>query len=110
MTTRAARKAPVCRHENLARVFRAIGDQTRLQILYTLLERPICVGDLAVRLEMEVANLSYHLKVLRDASVVRVRAEGQRRLYSLSGRTRLGVAYLRPCDGCEIRLPLVDGV
>jgi hypothetical protein len=94
MTTRAARKAPVCRHENLARVFRAIGDQTRLQILYTLLERPICVGDLAVRLEMEVANLSYHLKVL----------------YSLSGRTRLGVAYLRPCDGCEIRLPLVDGV
>lgn len=106
MAARIVQPVPVCRHERLARVFRAIGDETRLRIMQTLVDSPACVGDLAGRLEMEIANLSYHLKVLREAAVVRVRADGQRRLYSLAGRSRLGVTYLRPCDGCEIRLPL----
>lgn len=92
--------------ERVARMFRAVGDRTRLGIMCALVGRPASVGELAEHLRMEVANLSYHLKILREAGVVRVRAVGQRRVYALAGRTRLGVLYLRPEDGCEVRLPL----
>ena len=41
-------------------------------------------GEIAEQFEMSRPAVSQHLKVLRDANIVRVRAEAQRRIYSLS--------------------------
>lgn len=93
--------------DTMAQIFKAIGDVKRLEVMQLLVGRPRSVGELAAELGLEVANLSYHLKVLRMAGIVRVRADGQRRVYQLAGRTRLGVLYLRPGNGLEVRLPLL---
>ena len=41
-------------------------------------------GEIAEQFEMSHPAVSQHLKVLRDAEIVTVRAEAQRRIYSLS--------------------------
>jgi DNA-binding transcriptional ArsR family regulator len=41
-------------------------------------------GDIAEQFEMSRPAVSQHLKVLRDADIVTVRADAQRRIYSLS--------------------------
>lgn len=66
-----------------AEAFEALADPMRRQIVEALRggERP--VNDVVAVLDIHQSGVSRHLKVLRDAGFVRVRAEGQRRLYSL---------------------------
>jgi DNA-binding transcriptional ArsR family regulator len=64
-------------------VFRAVADPTRRTILDRLARGEIPAGDLASGFDMTQAAVSQHLKVLRDAGLVGVRAEGRRRLYGL---------------------------
>src|SRR5437867_3961318 len=63
--------------------FGALADDTRLRIIDEIggAERP--VGDLARRLALTQPTISQHLKVLKDAGLVRVRPDAQRRLYSV---------------------------
>ncbi len=51
-----------------------------------LLERPRPVGELVEQLGLTQPGTSKHLRVLREAGLVRVRREGQRRLYVLDPR------------------------
>lgn len=95
--------------DRIALVFKALGDHKRLEILQFLMSSPRSVGELAELLRLEVANLSYHLKVLRSAGIVRARPAGQRRVYHLRGRTRLGTLYLKLDEGLQIKLPLETG-
>jgi len=64
--------------------FVAIADPTRRSIVMTLANGESSFGDLADRYEMSRPAVSQHLKVLRDAGIVRVRPDAQRRIYSLS--------------------------
>jgi DNA-binding transcriptional ArsR family regulator len=63
--------------------FQALSDPTRRRVLETLRhgEQPVngIVGELAIR----QSGVSRHLRILLNAGFVTVRAEGQRRLYSL---------------------------
>jgi DNA-binding transcriptional ArsR family regulator len=61
----------------------AIGDPTRRAIFELLAEGPAPVGELAARLPVSRPAVSQHLKVLKDAGLVRDRAAGTRRLYQL---------------------------
>ena len=63
--------------------FRALADPLRLQILETLRERELCVCDLCDRLQVNQSKLSFHLKTLRAAGLVRARQEGRWMYYSL---------------------------
>ena len=67
-------------------VFRAISEPTRRRILDLLArgERP--VGWLVDRFEVSQPGLSQHLRVLRDAGLVRVRRQGRHRMYSIDAR------------------------
>jgi DNA-binding transcriptional ArsR family regulator len=71
----------------VSRVFEALGEPVRRRILELLAggERP--AGSLVDALQAEVRisqpAVSQHLKVLRDAGLVRVRAEGTRRHYAI---------------------------
>lgn len=69
-------------------IFGVIADATRRDILQVLLQRhlnesEISVSDIVAQLEISQPTVSKHLKVLRDAELVRVREEGQHRYYSL---------------------------
>jgi DNA-binding transcriptional ArsR family regulator len=65
------------------RAAQALADPTRLRIVELLAEGERSAGELAAEFETSRPGVSRHLRVLREHGLVRVRGEGQRRLYSL---------------------------
>ncbi|MDQ7906182.1 metalloregulator ArsR/SmtB family transcription factor [Phytohabitans sp. ZYX-F-186] len=63
--------------------FDVLAEPTRRRILDLLLERPRPVGELVERLGLTQPGTSKHLRVLREAGLVRVRQDAQRRWYEL---------------------------
>src|SRR5688572_9008684 len=63
--------------------FAALAEPMRVAIVERLAERPMAVGELAKELPVSRPAVSQHLKVLKEAALVRDRAEGTRRIYSL---------------------------
>lgn len=61
----------------------AIGDPGRRVILDSLREQDLTAGEIAELLPVARPGVSRHLRVLREAGLVDVHAEGQRRIYSL---------------------------
>ena len=61
----------------------ALADPHRRAVLELLLERPRSVGELVERLELTQPSTSKHLRVLRDAGLVTVRQDRQRRVYAV---------------------------
>jgi DNA-binding transcriptional ArsR family regulator len=77
--------------------FDVLAEPTRRRILDLLLERPRLVGDLTEQLGLSQPGTSKHLRVLRDAGLVQVRPEAQRRWYELRpGPLREIDAWLAP--------------
>lgn len=64
-----------------ARRFAALGDPTRLRVYRLLVERPRAVGEVAALLPVSRPAVSQHLRVLHDAGLVDLQAEGTRHLY-----------------------------
>ena len=62
---------------------RALADQSRRTMLDTLAGGPATAGELAALLPIARPGVSRHLRVLREAGLVEVRQEAQRRVYSL---------------------------
>jgi ArsR family transcriptional regulator len=69
----------------LARAFQALSDETRLQIVELLSTGEHCVCDLQEALGAYQSRLSFHLKRLKDAGLVRDRKEGRWVYYALDG-------------------------
>lgn len=63
--------------------FAALAEPMRVAIVERLAERPMAVGELAAGLPVSRPAVSQHLKVLKDAKLVRDQADGTRRIYSL---------------------------
>jgi DNA-binding transcriptional ArsR family regulator len=64
----------------------ALADPTRRAILALLADGEVAAGDLAAHFPVSRPAVSRHLRVLREAGLVGVRVEGQRRLYALDPR------------------------
>ncbi len=64
----------------------ALADPTRRQLLALLRDGEVAAGELAVRFPVSRPAISRHLRVLREAGLVRSRVEGRRRLYALDPR------------------------
>jgi DNA-binding transcriptional ArsR family regulator len=62
---------------------KALADDSRRTMLETLAEGPATAGELASLLPIARPGVSRHLRVLREAGLVEVRQEAQRRVYSL---------------------------
>ena len=77
---------------NQSRQFDALGDATRRLLIERLRHRPMPVVDLADGLPISRPAVSQHLRILKDAQLVRVKAVGTRRYYELDIR---GLASLR---------------
>ena len=63
--------------------FAALGDPTRRKIVEMLAARELPAGEIARRFDMTAPAVSQHLKLLRDAGLVNVRRDAQRRIYAL---------------------------
>jgi ArsR family transcriptional regulator, arsenate/arsenite/antimonite-responsive transcriptional repressor len=61
----------------LAGIFQALSDETRLRILKLLENGELCVCDIFSALEMVQPKVSFHLAVLRDAGLITDRKEGR---------------------------------
>jgi DNA-binding transcriptional ArsR family regulator len=64
----------------------ALADPHRRATLELLLERPRPVGELVERLGLSQPGTSKHLRVLREAGLVRVERDAQRRVYAIDPR------------------------
>jgi len=62
--------------EELLSILKALGDENRLNIVMLLLRHDFCVGALSKRLDISEAAVSQHLKVLRQAGIVRGEKRG----------------------------------
>lgn len=67
----------------LAETFQALGDSSRIQIVWLLTGGELCVGDIAEALEMSQPAVSHHLRTLRNLKLVRVRRDGRTSYYAL---------------------------
>ncbi|MDR3615487.1 MAG: metalloregulator ArsR/SmtB family transcription factor [Candidatus Obscuribacterales bacterium] len=65
-------------------IFVALADPTRRKILKMLSRRQMSAGDIADQFEMTQSAVSQHLKTLRDANLVSMQVDAQRRLYSFN--------------------------
>ncbi|BCJ40433.1 transcriptional regulator [Actinoplanes ianthinogenes] len=78
-------------------VLEVLAEPARRRIVDALLTREASVGDLVGALGMSQPAVSKHLRVLREAGVVSVRAQAQQRIYRLEGAPfRALDAWLRP--------------
>ena len=64
----------------------ALADPTRREIVALLADGEVAAGELAAHFPVSRPAVSRHLRVLREAGLVRVRVDGQRRLYALDPR------------------------
>jgi DNA-binding transcriptional ArsR family regulator len=80
-----ARMIPAAEANKLTELFRLLGDATRVQILYALVEvGELCVCDLAAVVDAPETSVSHALRLLRTAGVVRNRKSGRMVYYSLN--------------------------
>lgn len=73
-------------------VFAVIAEATRRDILVSLRKGDKAVGELVEELAASQPTISKHLKVLREADLVSMRAQGQKRYYALNPKPLAGVA------------------
>lgn len=69
--------------QELAQLFKVLGDHTRVRMLNALYRSELCVCDLTSILGMNQSAVSHQLRVLRDAKIVRSRKQGKNVLYAL---------------------------
>ena len=80
--------------ERATRLFHALSDRTRLQIIQRLRLDERCVCDLTDALDAAQSRLSFHLKVLKDAGLVSDRKDGRWMYYTLNTDTLAEVGEL----------------
>ncbi|MHA7290976.1 ArsR/SmtB family transcription factor [Arthrobacter sp. MDT3-24] len=80
-------------------VFAVIAEATRRDILVSLRAGDKAVGELVEELSASQPTISKHLKVLREAQLVSMRAQGQKRYYALNPKPLEGiVSWLETFD------------
>lgn len=81
--TQSLRDSHTPRFDLASDIFKLMADETRLRIIWALLQGEHSVNELASGLQVNPAGVSQHLARLRSARVVGVRRDGNRAFYSL---------------------------
>jgi DNA-binding transcriptional ArsR family regulator len=69
--------------DHMDAVLHALSDESRRTVLEILRDHPATAGELAEALPIARPGVSRHLRVLREAGLVDVEAQAQRRIYTL---------------------------
>jgi DNA-binding transcriptional ArsR family regulator len=83
--------------QQAAKLFKVLGDPTRVKMLHALIKREMCVCDLAAVVKMGQSAVSHQLRALRGARLVKYRREGKNAWYSINDKH---IASLL-CQGIE---------
>ncbi|MBS3077325.1 winged helix-turn-helix transcriptional regulator [Candidatus Pacearchaeota archaeon] len=67
--------------------FANFSNKTRLGILTALMDGPLSVSEIVDKVGGEQSNVSHHLESLRKCSILNVKKEGKKRIYSLNKKT-----------------------
>ena len=70
--------------ENIAELFSAFGDPTRVQILSLLRQRELCVGDIAQGVGLSQSAISHQLRTLKQMHLIKYHREGKNIVYALA--------------------------
>ena len=70
--------------EQIAELFKAFGDSTRVHILSLLLQQEMCVNDIAEAVAISQSAISHQLRILKQMQLIKFRREGKNILYSLA--------------------------
>lgn len=70
--------------EQIAELFKAFGDPTRVHILSLLAGRELCVNDIAQGVGLSQSAVSHQLRILKQMCLIKFRREGKSLLYSLA--------------------------
>lgn len=77
--------------DNCATILKVLADETRLAVVRQLMEGPQQVNEMNATLQLEQSLLSHHLRILRDAGIVRSQRDGKAVLYRLSEEVVAGI-------------------
>lgn len=69
---------------DVADLFKAFADTTRIKILYALMEHGLCVADIAEVVGVSQSAISHQLRTLKQARLVKAQRDGKNVIYSLS--------------------------
>ena len=70
-------------YDDLAEIFKVLGNSTRLQILHTLVDGEKCVFDICEKVGMQQSAISHQLSVLKQNRLVKSRRDGKMIYYSI---------------------------
>jgi len=70
--------------DQIAELFKAFADPTRVQILSLLARKERCVGDIAEAVVLSQSAISHQLRILKQMHLIKFRREGKNILYSLA--------------------------
>ncbi len=70
--------------DNIADLFKAFADPTRVHILFCLADREECVGKIAEVLGLSQSAVSHQLRILKQLHLIKYRREGKNLWYSLA--------------------------
>ncbi len=68
---------------NMAGLFKALADPTRLRIVQALLLEELCVCDISAIVDVSISAISHQLRLLRNLRIVKFRKQGKQVYYSL---------------------------
>ena len=68
---------------DLAEFFKVFADSTRMKIIYALMEKELCVCDIATIVGTTQSAISHQLRVLKQSKLVKFRKDGKTVYYSL---------------------------
>jgi len=82
-----------------AKIFKALGDPTRLKIVRFLQNGEKCVCEIVPHVGQLQPSVSRHLRILRDCGILKFRKDGNRRLYSLTDPE-----FIKVLDSIDVEL------
>ena len=69
---------------DLADLFKVFSDTTRIKILFALMDKDLCVADIAETIGASQSAVSHQLRILKQARLVKFQREGKNVIYALS--------------------------
>ena len=82
---------------DLLKIFKALGDETRLRLMYLLMEREACVLEIKQAMRISQTRASRNLGILHDAGLLKARRDGPLVFYSLDNKL-----IKKNCAGLEV--------
>lgn len=71
-------------NKQYALVFKALGDENRIQMVLMLSQKELCARQFYEKLGISQAMVSHHLRILREAKIIKGRKAGKGIYYSLN--------------------------